>query len=123
MQHSRFDTLAILASGLCLVHCIVLPGLLLLIPALAAWLAVPEQFHLWMIAFAVPSSALALYLGKSRHRRWTPSALAFLGLLVLIIAVLLFDGLAVETLLTVCGALCLSIAHILNGRYVRAEAD
>jgi hypothetical protein len=47
---SRFDAVAIFASGLCLVHCLALPALLLLIPAWTAWLAVPEGYHLWMLA-------------------------------------------------------------------------
>jgi len=116
---SRYDTAAVIASGLCLVHCLLIPALMLLLPALAAWLAVPESFHLWMLAFALPSSALALYLGKRAHRRWTPIAIALPGLLALAAGALLFHGLAIETLLTVFGALGLTVAHILNGRYPR----
>lgn len=120
IQSDRYDAVAILASGLCLVHCMVLPVLLLLIPAWAAWLAVPEGYHLWMVGFAVPSSALALFLGRRRHDRWTPAAIAFPGLVALTAGALLFRGLAMETLLTVAGAISLTIDHILNGRYARA---
>lgn len=120
--HGRYDGIAIFASGLCLAHCLALPALFLLIPASAAWLAVPESYHLWMLALAVPSSAFALHIGKKRHRRWTPTAVALPGLLALALGALLFHGLALETLLTVAGASSLAVAHILNGRYPRAES-
>jgi hypothetical protein len=120
IQPSRYDAVAVLASGLCLAHCLLLPALILVIPAWAAWLAVPDSFHLWMLAFAAFSSALALYLGKQRHRRWTPTAIALPGLVALASGAVLFHDLALETLLTVIGALGLSVAHILNGRISRA---
>jgi hypothetical protein len=119
----RYDGIAILASGLCLAHCLALPALFLLIPASAAWLAVPESYHLWMLAFALPSSAFALHLGKKRHRRWTPTAVALPGLLALAVGALLFQGLGLETLLTVAGAASLAVAHSLNGKYRRAESS
>lgn len=119
----KYDSIAILASGLCLAHCLALPALFLLIPASAAWLAVPESYHLWMLAFALPSSALALHLGKKRHRRWTPTAVALPGLLALAVGALLFQGLGLETLLTVAGAASLAVAHSLNGKYRRAESS
>jgi hypothetical protein len=115
-----FDLAAILGSGLCLAHCLLIPLGLLLLPAWAAWVAVPDSFHLWMLAFAVPSSLFALAVGQRRHRRWTPTAIAAPGLLALAAGVMLGHGLMLETLLTMCGALALCAAHILNGRYAPA---
>lgn len=117
---TRFDRLAIGASGLCLVHCLALPVLFFFMPAMAAWLTVPEAFHLWMLALAVPSSALALWMGRRRHRHWTPLALALPGLMALAAGALLFEGERMETALSVGGAALISVAHGLNRRYAPA---
>ncbi|NJC34679.1 hypothetical protein GGR88_002193 [Sphingomonas jejuensis] len=120
-QH-LFDSLAIGASFLCLVHCLVLPILIVLLPALAAFLTVPAGFHLAAFAFAVPASAVALWVGFRRHRRSAPAVFILPGLLLLALALVAAPTALVETILTVAGALLLSVGHALNWRLEQRSA-
>lgn len=109
-----YDGVAIGASILCLIHCLVLPLLIVLLPTLAAFLAFPESFHLWALALAVPTSVLALTTGYRRHRRILPTAVALPGLVLLALGALLAPTDAMETMLSVAGALLLALGHGLN---------
>lgn len=118
--HQRmFDGLAIGASTLCLVHCLVLPALILLLPALATILAVPEEFHLWALALAVPTSLFALASGHRRHGRRQPALAALPGLLLLALGALAAPDEATETWLTVAGSILLATGHAINWRATR----
>jgi hypothetical protein len=110
------DGLAIGASTLCLVHCLVLPVVLLLVPTLAAVLAVPEEFHVAALAFALPASIAALLAGLRRHHEIRPAIIVVPGLVLLALGALLAREEWVETVMTVAGALLLSIGHALNWR-------
>lgn len=114
MHQKWLDGFAIGASSLCLVHCLVLPALLVMLPAVAAFIALPKSFHLWMLVAAVPASGLAIGIGYRRHRRWIPVALAATGLSFLGAAELLFHGAAPEAWPAVLGSLQLGLAHGLN---------
>ncbi|MCP4638066.1 MAG: MerC domain-containing protein, partial [Methyloversatilis sp.] len=81
---------AVGASLLCLVHCAGLPLLLAALPALSRMVAIPEALHLWLLAFAIPSSALALIAGYRRHDQPEILALGGAGLALMAAAVLLF---------------------------------
>lgn len=110
-----FDSLAIGASTLCLIHCLALPILIVAVPTLATFLALPEAFHLWAFALAVPTSLLAMAAGRRRHGQRRPVLLAAVGLALLGAGALLVEG-AAETVLTVAGGLTLAVAHALNWR-------
>lgn len=111
-----FERVAASASILCLIHCAGLPLLLAVLPALSRVLALPESLHLWLLAFAVPASGSALYFGFRRHRSWRPVVAGVLGLVLLAIGALLFEGERVEVLATIAGSLCLVTAHVANWR-------
>lgn len=119
MRQHWLDGLAIGASSLCLVHCIILPVALVMLPALGAFLMLPESFHFWGLVAAVPTSALALSIGYARHRRLFPAVLAISGLLFLGTAEFLFHGTRTEMLLAVLGSIQLGFAHALNLRAAR----
>ena len=114
---TRYDAAAMLASGLCLVHCLFLPALLFMMPALAVWITVPESFHFWMLIIAVPISLIALYIGLRRHKNWMPIMIAMPALVSLTAGALLFHGMDLETWLTTAGAFVLNFAHLLNRRH------
>ncbi|MFN3229839.1 MAG: MerC domain-containing protein [Asticcacaulis sp.] len=133
-QAPVFDGLAIGLSGLCLLHCLLLPVAVATLPALTVF--VGEGVHLAMILLAVPLSVLAL-VSHGGWRRCGVVLLAFLGL-GLMGAPLLAEfipftltlpdaGVTVtqagvaeqETSLTVVGASLLAGAHILNWRLGR----
>lgn len=110
------DGLAIAASALCLVHCLVLPGAILLLPAAALWMALPESLHAWLLGLTLPVSVAALIVGFRRHRQTLPLAIAGAGSLCLAAAVLLARSGAGETGLTVIGSALLIAGHMINRR-------
>lgn len=107
---------AVGASALCLIHCAGLPLLLAALPALSSLIAVPESFHVWVLAFAVPTSALALFTGRRHHRRVYPLMIGAVGLMLLAFGALLLLGGRWETPVTIMGSLCLAFAHVANWR-------
>lgn len=123
MQHARLagaaDRMAIAASAACLVHCLALPLIIAALPVLSSVLAVPEAFHVWMIAVAIPISAVALIrTGSAAADRKTVS-LAIVGLTGLVVGGLVAGSTRYEAGVTVCGASLLAAAHIRNGRHRR----
>lgn len=121
MQRSTLlDSAAIGASLLCLIHCIGLPILFALLPALASiGLPSSEWLHLLLLLTAIPVSALALVGGWRAHGRVVPMLLGALGLAGLA-AGLAFDSVpGAETALTVAGSLALAMAHIGNWQRLR----
>lgn len=116
---SRIDWVeraAVGASALCLIHCIGLPLLLAALPALSSLISIPESFHVWVLVFAVPTSALALFTGRRHHRRAYPVMIGTAGLILLATGALLLLGGHWETPVTIIGSLCLASAHIANWR-------
>lgn len=107
---------AIGTSALCLIHCAGLPPLLAALPALSKLLALPESFHVWVLAFAGRTSGAALLLGHRRHRARLPLVAGSSGLGLLAIGALLLLGGRFETPVTVAGSLCLVFAHVANWR-------
>ena len=113
------DGVAIAISGLCALHCLLLPVLLSLSPALVDPLFGDEHFHGWLLVLIVPVSALALGSGYRRHRDaaiWPP---AFAGLVLLLISAI--AGIEVlgplwEPVITVSGGVLMAWAHWLNFR-------
>lgn len=104
------------ASLLCLIHCLALPLVFAALPALSSLLAIPETFHLWVLAAAIPSSGLALLSGRSQHGAGYPLGTGVLGLALLATAVLAFGSSGLEMPITVAGSLSLAFAHVSNWR-------
>lgn len=111
------DRTAIGASFLCLLHCAGIPLLIAALPALSRVVALPESFHLWMLAFAIPTSAVALLAARRAHGANRPLLLGGLGLGLMVAAAMLFAETWAETALTMAGGLCLATAHLLNLRH------
>ena len=109
------ERLAIGASAACLVHCLALPLALAALPALSSVLSLPESFHVWVLAIAIPTALLALLHGRARHGRGWPLVAGLSGLTLLAIGALVLEG-GSETLATVLGSLTLALAHIANWR-------
>ncbi|MDZ7280822.1 MerC domain-containing protein [Sphingomonas sanguinis] len=111
----HMDALAISASTLCLIHCLVLPVLIAFLPAIAEWADLGEVFHIVMLALAVPLSSLTLFGGWRRHGVVFPMIAGAVGLLLLMLG-LAFEGQGMGTALTVAGGLVLTVAHVANLR-------
>ncbi|WP_448663428.1 MerC domain-containing protein [Sphingomonas sp. CJ20] len=117
----RLDGFALCASTLCMLHCLALPLVLAALPALATRLEVGESFHAIVLAFAVPTSALALIGGWRRHRAAAPMLVGAVGLTLMASGIAFATREALETGLTVAGSLFVAGAHIGNWRQRRAH--
>ena len=113
------DKAAISLSFLCVVHCLVLPLAVVLIPSMAALPLQDESFHLWMIFAVIPISIFALTMGCKNHERYQLLIIGGLGLVVLASAALLghdWLGEELEKAFTVIGAVIIAAAHMWNYR-------
>lgn len=117
------DLAGMALSATCLVHCLALPMLLLLAPALGHWIALPEWTHAAILLLALPAAFVAMRGGWRHHARSWPAALAAAGLGLLMLALAAHEGwvavadpAATDRLLTSVGALGLAAAHLANWR-------
>ncbi|WP_133175324.1 MerC domain-containing protein [Sphingomonas oleivorans] len=112
---------AMAASLLCLVHCLILPLAIALLPAFTNMLRLPESFHYLALGFVIPFAALAFLGGWRVHGTPLPTLLGGAGVALLTVALLPGRGEIWETGLTVAGSLLLMGGHGINWR-MRAQA-
>lgn len=112
---SRLDRWGIVISSVCLVHCLALPLLIALLPAISSVVPGDGWVHPLLIGLALPVTGMALRRGYRMHRRAVPTLVGCLGL-GLIATALFCEGQLSETILTVGGGALVSLAHVLNWR-------
>ena len=124
--HSRerwLDGMAVIFSGTCMVHCLVLPLLVTVFPIVQGSLLDEQQFHLVMLLLILPTSLIALTIGCRKHKDRLTLILGTIGLSVLTFTALFghdvfgFQG---ERIVTTFGGLVLALAHIQNFRCCRS---
>lgn len=120
------DKLAIGLSLACITHCLALPVLLVLLPSIAALQLDDESFHLWMLVAVIPSSVYALTLGCKQHKRYQLLFLGFIGIVLMILALLLGEtliGELGEKILTTIGGVLVATGHWFNYRLCNTQQD
>ena len=111
------DRVAISASGICAFHCLLLPLILSLLPALGATFFGQETFHVVLLWLVIPLSVVALSMGCRKHKNWVVGVLGLIGLTFLIIAAVFghdFLGEMGERFATLAGALFIGVGHYRN---------
>ncbi len=68
-EKSRWDRVGIWLSGICLIHCLLLPLALVVLPVSALVVTWHEDVHVVFAVLLVPTTALAFYQGYRRHRQ------------------------------------------------------
>lgn len=116
MKGDWLDGFAVVASVTCMIHCLGLPLLLAALPAFADRIDPGESFHAIVLAFAVPTSAIALVGGWRKHRAFVPLAVGSVGLVLMAVGIVFASREILETAITVSGGLLLAGAHIANWR-------
>ena len=118
------DKIAIGLSIACAVHCLVFPVLILMLPSVAALNLDNEAFHVWMVVAVIPCSVYALFLGCKEHNRRQLFVLGFIGLSMLVLALVLSEariGEAGEKIMTLLGASLVAVGHRRNYRLCHAQ--
>ena len=111
----RLDASALGLSGLCLIHCLLLPVAAAFVPALVV-ISHAEWVHTAFLLVALPTTGLALWSVNRHHRPPVGLiAVAFLGLICLLLGALHWPE-GFEEQVTVLGSLLLVATHIWNWR-------
>ena len=116
------DRAAIALSGLCVLHCLAMPMVLLALPFLGELTA--EHFHLQMLVVVVPVSTIAMALGFRRHRSVAVMIAGGVGLAFLIVGGTWMHneiGIVADRATTIAGSLLLATAHFYNSRLSRTS--
>jgi hypothetical protein len=90
-----------------------------MLPSITALKLDNEAFHLWMVVAVIPCSIYALFLGCKQHNRRRLVFLTFIGLAMLLLALLLGEeriGGAGEKIMTLVGASIVALGHWRNFR-------
>lgn len=116
-RHSRADLIGISLSVICMLHCLMLPVLLLMGLLGSQFNVESEWTHIIMLVFVVPISGIAFIGGWMRHKRVNVVALGTAGIALLAFAALYAHdalGQTADAALTTTGGLLLAIAHWRN---------
>lgn len=112
------DYAGITASGLCLVHCVLMPFLLAAFPMLGAGHE-DESLHSMLVLGVTIPVVVSLLPGFIKHREPVALLLGAAGLFAFIVAVYVVGplfGQAAETVLAITSSLLLIVAHRRNHR-------
>ena len=123
-KRSTLDKVAVVLSGICLLHCLALP-ILLTAGAVSSSLVMDEEiFHFGMLAVILPVSAVALSIGCRQHKDMTTMVLGAVGLAILTVTAFFghdLFGVTGERYATSIGGIVLAAAHIQNYRVCRRD--
>jgi hypothetical protein len=123
----RLDSLGILLSGICIVHCLALPLLLALLPFLGGRLLGGHSFHEILLLAVLPVSLVALGFGWRRHGDARVLWLGGTGLALLAFATYGYRLIGLpedwERAISILGGLIHAAGHVLNFRRTRALHD
>ncbi|XOV87689.1 MAG: MerC domain-containing protein [Pseudomonadota bacterium] len=123
-QRARLDGIAVLLSGTCMVHCLVLPLLVTVFPIIQGSLIDEAYFHILMLFFILPTSLVALTIGCRKHRDPATIVMGGVGLTVLALTAIFghaWFGFAGERIVTTLGGLILAASHIRNFLLCRSD--
>ena len=114
---AHWDGLAVLLSGICLVHCLAVPLIVGLFPLLVAGILDHRQFHQVLLYLVLPTSIIGLWLGYRRHYKFYIAVIGVAGVAILV-AITLFvhdqvDS-GTEIIIASAGGIIVALSHILN---------
>ena len=111
------DKIAVSASIVCAVHCLCLPILVVVSPAIGATIFGQESFHQILVFLIIPISVVGLFMGCRKHKNRLVMLMGFGGLMTLGLAASLGHsmlGERGETLLTLVGSFVIAGSHVRN---------
>ena len=121
MTAKTFDKIGVVLSVGCLVHCLLLPLILPLLPLLGFLFKHDGTFHLILGAGIACVALVALVPGALQHHRLLPITLGMYGIVFIAaggIAELSGREIVWRGIVVTCiGSCCLILAHYLNHKY------
>jgi len=113
----QIDKAAIGLSLVCVVHCLLTPIAIVMLPALGATFLEDERFHYAILFLVLPTSIFALSLGCRKHRSPEVLLIGLVGLFVLFMILIFGEeviGESGEKTSTVIGTAIIAFAHVRN---------
>ena len=123
---SVLDFIAVAISGLCAIHCLLLPLVLIIFPILGSSVLSDELFHELLLWVILPTSILAVALARFGHPDLWVIVLVAAGLATLTFGALWAHDHAapwVDKALSLLGGMVLAIGHVRNFRLCRAGSQ
>ncbi len=121
-QRALFDKVAVGLSGLCLLHCLLLPFVVAILPFLGQF--DDDHLHAEMLIFVIPVSVIALLVGYRRHGQVNVVVSGAAGLVILVLGALVVHDLygpIADRMTTVAGSLVLAYTHYRNFRLAKND--
>ena len=113
----RSDKIAVAISTACVLHCFFIPSFVIASSGFLTLSIDNELVHQLILFFAIPVSVFALYMGYKNHKSFAFLPYAFLGIGLLLLAVILGEeviGEIGEQGVTLLGSMFVVFAHYKN---------
>ncbi len=120
-----WDRIGISLSGLCMVHCMLLPAVLIAVPLWSTAQTLHDWLHPLFLVALLPISFMALVATADKPQAKSVRVLLGVGLLVIVLASLFGHqegGRILETAVTLLGSGMLVAGHWRNGQTCRGCA-
>jgi peptidoglycan/LPS O-acetylase OafA/YrhL len=119
---ATIDRLGVIASAACVVHCILAPVVLSFLAIYANFVPSQDYTHRVLAVLITAIAALALANGYRRHRKASVIVLMLAGLGLIFFGAFgceRFGSHWYEVVITLCGSICLVVAHRRNHTFCR----
>lgn len=111
-----FDTIGITVSGTCMIHCLMAPVTVIILPLLGLTIVDEHILHEILLYLILPSALIAITMGCRKHKDYSVAALAIIGISLLVYTVVLHDiyNAQLTTVMTFIGSTLLVVSHVRN---------
>jgi len=118
LSSTSLDRFAVFLSGVCVVHCLLTPIILTVLPVIAANAFIEDVlFHQAILWLVLPTSCIALFIGCRKHKDLLIAGSGILGMLLLIFVAFFAHDLLTslqEKIATSVAGLILAYSHLRN---------
>lgn len=118
-----WDGVGMALSGLCIIHCLLLPIFLIGFPVITGFIPISEDLtHKILLLFLLPTALFAVYSGYRMHQQKKPLVLMMIGLTIVLLGTLFLHDYVEhywEPIVVTLGSLIIVRAHFLNRHHCR----
>ncbi len=111
-----FDAIGLTISGTCVMHCLLAPVTVILLPVFGLTVSQEEVLHEIFLYLIVPSAIIAITMGCRKHKDYSVALLATVGIILLVYAVVTHDTNTEQLvkLITLFGSTLVVVSHVRN---------